>query len=356
MEESKMTDISELTQHSTPSLSINDFTLLKVIGVGSYGKVTLVKKNDTEELFAMKALRKEHLIKRNQVEHTKTERRVLEVVDSPFIVKLRYAFQNPKKLYFLLDYCPGGELFFHLQKAGRFDEERGRFYAAQIVLALQELHRHDIIYRDLKPENVLIDLDGYIHITDFGLSKDNVKDNSSAHSFCGTPEYLAPEILKKLGHGKAVDWWSLGAIIFEMLTGLPPFYTKEREKLFYNIKFGDLKFPAYISPACKDLLSKLFIKDPEKRLGSGGRDGEEIKEHLWFAKINWDALAKKELKPVTRPKRVEGADTANFDMEFTIQPAADSVKDQQMDLNEGKWDGFSFQEPAMKDSSPKDSK
>ncbi len=147
-EENKMTDISELTQHCSPTLSIQDFALMKVIGVGSYGKVMLVRKNDTGELLAMKVLRKEHLIKRNQVEHTKTERRVLEVVKHPFIVKLRYAFQNPKKLYFLLEYCPGGELFFHLQKAGRFEEERARFYAAQIVLALRELHKHDIVYRE----------------------------------------------------------------------------------------------------------------------------------------------------------------------------------------------------------------
>lgn len=350
MEEGKMTDISELTQHCIPTMTINDFALLKVIGVGSYGKVMLVRKNDTGELLAMKVLRKEHLAKRNQIEHTKTERRVLEVVNNPFIVKLRYAFQNPKKLYFLLEYCPGGELFFHLQKAGRFEEDRGRFYASQIVLALQELHRHDIIYRDLKPENVIIDLEGYIRITDFGLSKDNIKDNQSAHSFCGTPEYLAPEILKKQGHGKAVDWWSLGAIVFEMLTGLPPFYTKEREKLFYNIKFGELKYPAHLSTACKDLLTKLFIKDPEKRLGSGGRDAEEIKEHPWFAKIDWDALMKKQVKVPVRPKRVEGTNTDNFDREFTDQVAGDSVKDQQMDTAENKWNGFSYQEEAMKDS------
>jgi len=351
MEEGKMTDINELTQHCSSSLSIDDFALLKVIGVGSYGKVMLVRKNDTEELLAMKVLRKEHLAKRNQIEHTKTERRVLEIVNNPFIVKLRYAFQNPKKLYFLLEYCPGGELFFHLQKAGRFEEERGRFYASQIVLALEELHRHDIIYRDLKPENVIIDSDGYIRITDFGLSKDNIKDNQSAHSFCGTPEYLAPEILKKQGHGKAVDWWSLGAIIFEMLTGLPPFYTKEREKLFYNIKFGELKYPPYLSATCKDLLTKLFIKDPEKRLGSGGRDAEEIKEHPWFAKVDWDGLMKKQVKVAFKPKRVEGTSTENFDTEFTIQVAGDSVKGQQMDVNENKWTDFSYQgNDAMKDT------
>lgn len=351
-EDSKMTDISELTAHCSPTLSIADFALLKVIGVGSYGKVMLVRKNDSGELLAMKMLRKEHLIKRNQVEHTKTERRVLETVKHPFIVKLRYAFQNPKKLYFLLEYCPGGELFFHLQKAGRFDEDRAKFYAAQMVLALGELHKHDVVYRDLKPENVLIDSEGYIKLTDFGLSKENIKDGTSAHSFCGTPEYLAPEILKKVGHGKPVDWWSMGAIIFEMLTGLPPFYTKDREKLFYNIKFAELKYPPYISSTCKDLLTKLFNKDPTKRLGGSEKDSAEIMEHPWFAKTDWTALYSKALKPIFKPKRLAETDTVNFDTEFTSQPAADSLQGPgaHLDQGEGKWDGFSYQDSEMKEA------
>jgi len=260
-----MTDTSteneEINPYLSSSLSVKDFKLIKLIGIGSYGKVMLVRKEGSSEEFALKMLRKDYITKKNQVEHTKTERRVLETIKHPFIVRLRYAFQNTKKLYFVLDYCPGGELFFHLQKALKFDEELTRFYAAQIVLALEELHKHNIIYRDLKPENVLIDSDGYIKITDFGLSKDNITDNNAAHSFCGTPEYLAPEILKRLGHGKPIDWWSLGAIIYEMLTGLPPFFTKDREKLFQNIKLAELKFPSYISPTCRDLLSVSIIRN-----------------------------------------------------------------------------------------------
>lgn len=203
----------------------------------------------------------------------------------------------------------------------------------------------------LKPENVLIDAEGYIKITDFGLSKENIKDGQSAHSFCGTPEYLAPEILKRQGHGKAVDWWSLGAIIFEMLTGLPPFYTKDREKLFYNIKFAELKYPPFISAACKDLLTKLFNKDPTKRLGSSEKDGDEIMEHPWFAKVDWAGIEAKTLKPTFKPKRLAETDTGYFDNEFTSQPAGDSVQgaNPHLDQGEGKWDGFSFQEPEMKD-------
>ncbi len=207
----------------------------------------------------------------------------------------------------------------------------------------------DLSPRSLKPENVLIDSDGYIKLTDFGLSKENIIDGQSAHSFCGTPEYLAPEILKRQGHGKAVDWWSLGAIIFEMMTGLPPFYTKDREKLFYNIKFAELKYPLFVSGICKDLLMKLFNKDPTKRLGSV-RDAEEIMEHPWFAKIDWVAIENKTLKPVFKPVRLAETDTVNFDNEFTTQPAGDSVSAQHLDQTEGRWDGFSFQDAEMKDA------
>ena len=201
---------------------------------------------------------------------------------------------------------------------------------------------------------MLLDTDGYIRITDFGLSKENIKDNQSAHSFCGTPEYLAPEILKRQGHGKAVDWWSLGAIIFEMLTGLPPFYTKDREKLFYNIKFAELKYPPYISPLCKDLLTKLFNKDPTKRLGGSARDADEIMEHAWFSKLDWKALEAKTLKPIFKPKGFAEAEPGNFDAEFTSQVAGDSVQAQNPIINPpeaDKWTGFSFsdKDKVMKD-------
>eukprot|EP00824_Muranothrix_gubernata_P020325 TRINITY_DN40660_c0_g1_i1.p1 TRINITY_DN40660_c0_g1~~TRINITY_DN40660_c0_g1_i1.p1 ORF type:complete len:370 (-),score=61.99 TRINITY_DN40660_c0_g1_i1:38-1147(-) len=349
-EEQKMIDAelqNIVAKEITKGMTINDFTLMKVIGVGSYGKVMQVRHKETGELLALKMLRKEHIAKRNQVGHTKTERYVLETIRHPFIVKLRYAFQNPKKLYFVLDYCPGGELFFHLQKSGRFDEDKTRFYAAQLVLAIEHLHKHGIIYRDLKPENVLIDRDGYIKITDFGLSKENITDNQSARSFCGTPEYLAPEILKRTGHGRAVDWWSLGAIIFEMLTGLPPFYTKDREKLFYNIKFAELKYPNYVSAVCKDLLSKLFIKDPEQRAGGGANGASDIKQHPWFIKIDWEALENKGIKPPFKPNIAGESGTNCFDPEFTQNPAVDSASkhnEQIVDAHENKWEGFTYEE------------
>jgi len=203
---------------------------LKVLGTGTYGKVMLVRHKKTQKLYAMKVLKKELIRKRNQVEHTKTERRVLERIRHPFIVRMKYAFKDREKLYFVLDYCHGGELFFYLTNLRRFKEDAARFYAANILLALRCLNQHNVVYRDLKPENVLIDAEGYALLTDFGLSKENITDSSRATSLCGTAEYLAPEVLEKeRSYGKPCDWWSFGCVIYEMLTGHPPFYSQDRQ-------------------------------------------------------------------------------------------------------------------------------
>jgi len=272
-------------------------------------------------MYALKALRKDNIIRRNQVEHTRTERSVLGYVRHPFIVGLNMAFQSKEKLYFVLDYCAGGELFFHLSKVGKFQESRARFYAAEIVLAIAYVHKLDIIYRDLKPENVLLDAKGHIRLTDFGLSKEGISSSSSgANSFCGTPEYLAPEILNRQGHGRAVDWWSLGALLYEMLTGLPPFYCKDREKLFDKIKRGELDYPRYLSPKAHLILRGLLRKDPQSRLGSGPSDAEEIKQHAFFSEIDWVMLAKGELSPPWDPNIHGSLDTSQFDEDFTNMP------------------------------------
>lgn len=310
------------------SLSIDDFTLLKVVGKGSYGTVMLARKNDTQEVLAIKMLKKTYLKKRKQEVHTKTERFILETIQHPFIVNLKYAFQNAEKLYFCLEFCPGGELFFHLQRVENFDEEVTRFYSAQMVLALEHLHKHDIIYRDLKPENVLINNDGYIKLTDFGLAKDNVVTDKDAMSFCGTPEYLAPEILEREGHGKSVDWWSLASIIYEMIVGLPPFYEKDnREKLFKQIKSGEPEYPDDMSPACKDLLQNLFKKDPADRLGGKEGDATAIKEHAWYSQVDWSILEEKKIIPPFKPKLDSDDDTKYIDNEFTEMVPFDSAAD-----------------------------
>jgi serum/glucocorticoid-regulated kinase 2 len=269
-----------MDQQNNGQLSMSNFSLLTVIGKGSYAKVLLVKKKDNDKLYAMKALKKKYIEQKRQEvpliceyvkEHIMTERNVLVKADHPFIVKLYYSFQNEKKLFFLLEYCPGGELFNLLQKKKQLNEDQARFYSAQMVIAIEYLHQNNIIYREywkfvmvsLKPENVLIDTEGYIRLTDFGLSKRNVVDDRNAFSVVGTPEYLAPEILLKQGHGKAVDWWTLGCILYEMTTGMPPFYCSNRKELFEKIKNWTPKYPSYLSADLKNLLDQLFRKQPE---------------------------------------------------------------------------------------------
>jgi serum/glucocorticoid-regulated kinase 2 len=275
----------------TNNVQLKDFSLIKVVGKGSFGKVMQVRKKTNGKMYAMKVLRKDHIERRNQSEHTKTERSVLGRIEHPFIVRLHFAFQTKDKLYFVLDYCAGGELFFHLGREGKFSEERAKFYTAEIVLALDHLHKLKIIYRDLKPENVLLDDKGHIRLTDFGLSKEGIEHFAiGATSFCGTPEYLAPEILNRSGHGRAVDWWSLGALLYEMLTGLPPFYSKDRELLFEKIRRGSLRFPSHLSENAVSLLRALLTRNPEERLGSGSEDSYEIRVHPFFASIDWEAL------------------------------------------------------------------
>lgn len=300
---------------------LDSFKIIKVVGKGSFGKVFLVREIKTNEMFAMKVLRKDNIIKRNQVEHTRTERSVLGYVNHPFIVGLRMAFQSKEKLYFVLDYCAGGELFFHLSKVGKFNEQRAAFYAAEIVLALEYIHQLDIVYRDLKPENVLLDARGHVRLTDFGLSKEGITNSSSgANSFCGTPEYLAPEILNRQGHGRAVDWWSLGALLYEMLTGLPPFYCRDREKLFEKIRKGHLDYPRTLSSRSQHLLKGLLTKDPRRRLGSDADDAQPIKAHAFFAGTDWEKLASGEISPPWDPQINNSLDTSQFDDEFTSMP------------------------------------
>ena len=269
----------------------------------------------------MKVLKKENIVKRNQVEHTRTERSVLGYVRHPFVVGLQMAFQTRDKLFFVLDYCAGGELFCHLQRLGKFAEPRARFYTAELVLALAHVHALGVVYRDLKPENVLLDQRGHVRLTDFGLSKEGVTLHAKgAHSFCGTPEYLAPEILARRGHGRAVDWWSLGALLYEMLTGLPPFYSRDREKLFEGIKNGDLGYPSHLSNDAKAVCKALLERDPAMRLGSGQGDADEIKAHAFFQRVDWDALLDGTAAPPWQPTVVGSLDTSQFDREFTSMP------------------------------------
>ena len=308
------------------TVTLDDFALLAVIGKGSFGKVMQVRKKDNNKIYAMKVLRKDAIIARKQVAHTRSEKAILQKIDHPFIVNLHFAFQTDKKLYMILDYVNGGELFFHLKKEGKFAEPRVRMYSAEIVLALAHLHSFGIVYRDLKPENILLDSDGHICITDFGLSKE-IQAEEGTSTFCGTPEYLAPEVLGGKGHGTPVDWWSLGTLIFEMLTGLPPFYSQNINIMYNKILRGELRFPPSISPDAQSLLEGLLTRDPKLRLGANSfKDGAaDIKSHPWFASIDWQKLEAREIPAPFKPDVKGPEDITQFDTVFTSETPVDTL-------------------------------
>ena len=278
----------------------------------------------------MKEIKKSTLSSEREKANTIYERVILQNVWSPFIVKLFYAFQTPDKLFYILDFWSGGELFSHLKKNYSFREGKARFYAAECILALEELHKHEIIYRDLKPENIMLDREGHVKLTDFGLSKIVYKEkDKKLYTFAGTLEYLAPEIVKEDGYDKSVDWWSLGAILYEMLVGVQPFHNNNQQKLLHNIQFKDLTFPDTVSKSAKDLLRKLLHRKPKLRLGSGENGVEEIKNHKFFKCIDWNKLANKQIKPPFKPKVKFDSDSRNFDEEFTklrVDGSSDSYK------------------------------
>ncbi|KAJ1913534.1 Serine/threonine-protein kinase [Mycoemilia scoparia] len=306
---------------ATP-LSIDDFELLKVIGKGSFGKVMQVRKRDTNRIYAMKILNKSKIVMRSEVAHTLAERTVLAKINHPFIVPLKFSFQNPQKLYFVLAFINGGELFHHLQNEGRFDQNRSRFYAAELLSALECLHSYNVIYRDLKPENILLDFTGHIALCDFGLCKLDMSDTATTNTFCGTPEYLAPELLRGQGYTKTVDWWTFGVLLFEMLTGLPPFYDDNVNEMYRRILEDPLVFPDDMGSRAKHLLRGLLDRNPNTRLGNNG--ALEIKQQPFFAEIDWDFLLGKKYEPPFKPSVASAIDTSNFDEEFTSEMPQDS--------------------------------
>ncbi|KAM4683168.1 ribosomal protein S6 kinase alpha-3 isoform 5-T5 [Amazona ochrocephala] len=304
----------------------SQFELLKVLGQGSFGKVFLVKKisgSDARQLYAMKVLKKATLKVRDRV-RTKMERDILVEVNHPFIVKLHYAFQTEGKLYLILDFLRGGDLFTRLSKEVMFTEDDVKFYLAELALALDHLHSLGIIYRDLKPENILLDEEGHIKLTDFGLSKESIDHEKKAYSFCGTVEYMAPEVVNRRGHTQSADWWSFGVLMFEMLTGTLPFQGKDRKETMTMILKAKLGMPQFLSPEAQSLLRMLFKRNPANRLGAGPDGVEEIKRHAFFSKIDWNKLYRREIHPPFKPATGRPEDTFYFDPEFTAKTPKDS--------------------------------
>ncbi|QUC17709.1 uncharacterized protein UV8b_01950 [Ustilaginoidea virens] len=304
-------------KHFGPS----DFEILKLIGKGTFGQVYQVRKRDTQRIYAMKVLQKKVIVQKKEVAHTVGERNILvrtATSDSPFIVGLKFSFQTPSELYLVTDYMSGGELFWHLQKEGRFDERRAKFYIAELILAIQHLHNNDIVYRDLKPENILLDANGHIALCDFGLSKANLTKNDTTNTFCGTTEYLAPEVLlDESGYTKMVDFWSLGVLVFEMCCGWSPFYAEDTQQMYKNIAFGKVRFPRdTLSQEGRNFVKGLLNRNPKHRLGATD-DAEELMKHAFFGDIDWDLLAKKLITPPFKPKLKSETDVSYFDPEFT---------------------------------------
>ena len=310
----------------TKKATLDDFEVLKVLGRGTYGKVQLVKYKKNGQLYAMKSMSKKVLEDSDQIDQIITERGILVRTRHPFLVGAHFTFQTDAKLYMVLDYVPGGELFGRLKDETTFPESRVRLYAAEIALGLGQLHSLGIIYRDLKPENILIDMKGHIRITDFGLAKE-VGGNQKATTFCGTPEYLAPEMLQRQPYTKAVDWWSYGVLIFEMLTGLPPFYEENVNAMYRAILNDDIEFPSSMSSEAVDFIRKLLDRNPAKRLGSSDNDVEEIKAHPFFAAIDWKAVMDKKYEPEWIPPISDATDVSLFDEEFTGETPAFSFDD-----------------------------
>ena len=310
---------NELDSHNlNVKLTYDDFTPLKLLGRGSFGEVLLVKLKVNNKLYAMKILNKDLLKIKKQQAHTKTERNLMVKINSPFIVNIKSAFQDQTKLYIVTEFMQGGDMFFHMHDSNEpFKIDRVKFYVMELVIALDFLHKNNMVYRDLKPENILLDTKGHIKLTDFGLSKILETEDDKAFTICGTPQYLAPEVILKKGYDKAVDWWSLGCVMYEMITGKLPFPIRKGTKLNRKIYQHEVDFPKKIDNNAKDLIQKLLIVDPNERFGSGPEGGEKIKNHPFFKGINWKNVEDRKIKPPFIPKLKKETDLKYFDTMFT---------------------------------------
>eukprot|EP00891_Asterochloris_glomerata_P004137 jgi/Astpho2/4137/fgenesh1_pm.00063_%23_46_t len=284
---------------------------MQVLGTGSFGRVTLAKHRESETVCAVKALSKAHMLKNQQIAHLRAERDVLRMMDFPFIVRMCGCFQDEHCVYFVMEFVAGGEFFRHLKSRGRLTEDAARFYAAEVLLALEYLHKQSIIYRDLKPENILLDKFGHLRMTDFGFAK--VIGSKRTYTLCGTPDYLAPEIILNKGHGKPVDCWAFGVLLYEMVAGYPPFFDEEVTQTYKKILNGKVPFPQHMSTTCRNLITSLLQTDLSKRLGCLAEGIDGIKKHPWFRTIDWVAVLHKRLEPPLKPVVATADDANNFD-------------------------------------------
>ncbi|KAJ3039185.1 RAC-gamma serine/threonine-protein kinase [Rhizophlyctis rosea] len=306
-----------MERRATAKMSIADFEIHKVLGRGKFAKVLLCSQKSTQRVYAIKVLHKHS----GDDDNSRKESQILRSVQHPFIVGLYYAFQSKERLYLVMEYVNGGELYFHVSNFGRFSEERVRFYGAEIALAVGYLHEKDVVYRDLKLENILLAKDGHVKITDFGLSKqeDDMDDDMSTVSIVGTLEYLAPEVLEGLENSFAADWWAYGVVLFEMLCGFHPFYSDDREAIRDNILYADIEYPHHVTPDARDLITKLLNRNPMRRLGCGEKKGKEVLGHGFYSSVDFGRLYRKEIEPPFKPELTDDFDVSFFDELFTTE-------------------------------------
>uniref|UniRef100_A0A8C9WNL5 Protein kinase C n=1 Tax=Scleropages formosus TaxID=113540 RepID=A0A8C9WNL5_SCLFO len=337
----------ELKAFQAKRMNLEDFTFIKVLGKGSFGKVMLAELKGTDEVYAVKVLKKDVILQDDDVDCTLTEKRILALARKhPYLTQLFCCFQTKDRLFFVMEYVNGGDLMFQIQRSRKFDEARSRFYAAEVTSALMFLHQHGVIYRDLKLDNILLDAEGHCKLADFGMCKEGILNGVTTTTFCGTPDYIAPEILQELEYGPSVDWWALGVLMYEMMAGQPPFEADNEDDLFESILHDDVLYPVWLSKEAVSILKAFMTKSPNKRLGCvAAQSGEEaIKVHPFFKEIDWQQLEQRKIKPPFKPRIKTKRDVNNFDQDFTredpvLTPVEEAIIKQ---INQEEFKGFSY--------------
>lgn len=332
---------------STKRMNLDHFSFIKVLGKGSFGKVMLAELRGSDEVYAVKVLKKDVILQDDDVDCTLTEKRILALARRhPYLTQLYCCFQTNDRLFFVMEYVNGGDLMFQIQRSRKFDEPRSRFYAAEVTSALMFLHRNGVIYRDLKLDNILLDEEGHCKLADFGMCKEGILDGVTTTTFCGTPDYIAPEILQELEYGPSVDWWALGVLMYEMMAGQPPFEADNEDDLFESILHDDVLYPVWLSKEAVSILKAFMTKSPSKRLGCVLSHGleEAIKLQPFFRDIDWELLEQRKIKPPFKPRIKTKRDVNNFDQDFTkeeptLTPVDDAIIKQ---INQEEFKGFSY--------------